>query len=76
MRVNKIKEVIKENPKTRLFIQFSIIRAIYGFSVLGFAYFLTEILNIDFEIRTILVPIAFLMLTNRVIKYYQNKKNY
>ena len=75
MRVNKIKEVIKENPKTRLFIQFSIIRAIYGFSVLGFAYLLTEILNIDFEIRTILVPIAFLMLTNRVIKYYQNKKN-
>ncbi len=75
MRVNKIKEVIKENPKTRLFIQFSIIRAIYGFSVLGFAYLLTEILNIDFEIRTILVPIAFLMLTNRLIKYYQNKKN-
>ena len=75
MRINKIKEVIKENPKTRLFIQFSIIRAIYGFSVLGFAYLLTEILNIDFEIRTILVPIAFLMLTNRVIKYYQNKKN-
>ena len=75
MRVNKIKEVIKENPKTRLFIQFSIIRAIYGFSVLGFAYFFTEILNIDFEIRTILVPIAFLMLTNRLIKYYQNKKN-
>ena len=75
MRINKIKEVIKENPKTRLFIQFSIIRAIYGFSVLGFAYLLTEILNIDFEIRTILVPIAFLMLTNRLIKYYQNKKN-
>ena len=75
MRVNKITEVIKENPKTRLFIQFSIIRAIYGFSVLGFAYLLTEILNIDFEIRTILVPIAFLMLTNRLIKYYQNKKN-
>lgn len=75
MRINKIKEVIKENPKTRLFIQFSIIRAIYGFSVLGFAYFFTEILNIDFEIRTILVPIAFLMLTNRLIKYYQNKKN-
>ncbi|RZP25902.1 MAG: hypothetical protein EVA28_00645 [Candidatus Actinomarinales bacterium] len=75
MRVNKIREVIKENPKTRLFIQFSIIRAIYGFSVLGFAYLLTEILNIDFEIRTILVPIAFLMLTNRLIKYYQNKKN-
>ena len=75
MRVNKIKEVIKENPKTRLFIQFSIIRAIYGFSVLGFAYLLTEILNIDFEIRTILVPIAFLMLTNRLIKYYKNKKN-
>ena len=75
MRVNKIKEVIKENPKTRLFIQFSIIRAIYGFSVLGFSYLLTEILNIDFEIRTILVPIAFLMLTNRAIKYYQNKKN-
>ncbi len=75
MRINKIKEVIKENPRTRLFIQFSIIRAIYGFSVLGFAYFFTEILNIDFEIRTILVPIAFLMLTNRLIKYYQNKKN-
>jgi len=75
VRINKIKEVIKENPKTRLFIQFSIIRAIYGFSVLGFAYFFTEILNIDFEIRTILVPIAFLMLTNRLIKYYQNKKN-
>ena len=75
MRINKIKEVIKENPKTRLFIQFSIIRAVYGFSVLGFAYFFTEILNIDFEIRTILVPIAFLMLTNRLIKYYQNKKN-
>ncbi len=75
MRINKIKEVIKENPKTRLFIQFSIIRAIYGFSVLGFAYFFTEILNIDFEIRTILLPIAFLMLTNRLIKYYQNKKN-
>ncbi len=75
MRINKIMEVIKENPRTRLFIQFSIIRAIYGFSVLGFAYFFTEILNIDFEIRTILVPIAFLMLTNRLIKYYQNKKN-
>lgn len=75
MRINKIKEVIKENPKTRLFIQFSIIRAIYGFSVLGFAYFFTEVLNIDFEIRTILLPIAFLMLTNRLIKYYQNKKN-
>lgn len=75
MRINKIKEVIKESPKTRLFIQFSIIRAIYGFSVLGFAYFFTEILNIDFEIRTILLPIAFLMLTNRLIKYYQNKKN-
>tara|TARA_B100000929_G_C15461547_1_gene404682 strand:- start:49 stop:276 length:228 start_codon:yes stop_codon:yes gene_type:complete len=75
VRINKIKEVIKENPRTRLFIQFSIIRAIYGFSVLGFAYFFTEILNIDFEIRTILVPIAFLMLTNRLIKYYQNKKN-
>jgi len=75
VRINKIKEVIKENPKTRLFIQFSIIRAIYGFSVLGFAYFFTEILNIDFEIRTILLPIAFLMLTNRLIKYYQNKKN-
>lgn len=75
MRINKIKEVIKENPKTRLFIQFSIIRAIYGFSVLAFAYFFTDILNIDFEIRTILLPIAFLMLTNRLIKYYQNKKN-
>jgi len=75
VRINKIKEGIKENPRTRLFIQFSIIRAIYGFSVLGFAYFFTEILNIDFEIRTILVPIAFLMLTNRLIKYYQNKKN-
>ena len=74
MRINKIKEVIKENPKTRLFIQFSIIRAIYGFSVLGLSYFLTKILNVDFEIRTILAPIAFLMLTNRLIKYYQNKK--
>lgn len=74
MRSNKIKEVIKENPKTSLFIQFCIIRAIYGFSVLGFSYLLTKILYVDFEIRTILFPIAFLTLTNRVIKYYQNKK--
>jgi hypothetical protein len=75
VRINKIKEVIKENPKTRLFIQFSIVRAIYGFFVLGLGYFLTEILNIDFDIRKILFPVALLALTNRLIKYYQNKKN-
>ena len=75
MKIKKIKDSLKDNPKTRLFIQFSIIRAIYGFSVLGLSYFLTKILYVDFEIRIILVPIAFLMLTNRLIKYYQNKKN-
>ena len=75
MKIKKIKDLLKDNPKTRLFIQFSIIRSIYGFSVLGLSYFLTKILYVDFEIRIILVPIAFLMITNWLIKYYQNKKN-
>ena len=51
MKKIKAKDLFNNKSKIKPFIEFSVIRAIYGFSVLGLGYLITEILNIDFNIR-------------------------
>lgn len=73
MKVKKIKYLTRSNPKLKAFIDFSIIRAIYGFSIVGLGYLITEVFDFEFNLRTVLLPIAIIAFSNRLIKYYRNK---
>ena len=73
MKVKKIQYQIKSNPKFKAFIDFSIIRAIYGFSIVGLSYLITEVFSLEFDLRTVLLPIAIIAFSNRLIKHYRNK---
>ena len=56
----------------KAFIDFSIIRAVYGFSIVGLGYLITEVLDLEFNLRTVLLPIAIIAFSNRLFKYYRN----
>tara|TARA_B100000131_G_scaffold161361_1_gene156168 strand:+ start:11261 stop:11491 length:231 start_codon:yes stop_codon:yes gene_type:complete len=71
--VKKLQSLIKSNPKLKAFIDFSIIRAVYGFSIVGLGYLITEVLNLEFNLRTILLPVAIIAFSNRLFKFYKNK---
>ena len=71
--MKKLQSLIKGNPKLKAFIDFSIIRALYGFSIVGLGYLITEVLNLEFNLRTILLPVAIIAFSNRLLRYYRNK---
>ncbi len=61
--------LFQKYPKLKYLLWFSVVRAIYGFIVLGLGYLVTETLGIDFDIKVILLPIALFLLTKRVLRY-------
>ncbi len=70
--MRKLQSLIRRNPKLKAFIDFSIIRAVYGFSIVGLGYLITEVLDLEFNLRTVLLPIAIIAFSNRLFKYYRN----
>ena len=73
--MKKLQSLIRNNPKLKAFIDFSIIRAVYGFSIVGLGYLITEVLDLEFNLRTVLLPIAIIAFSNRLFKHYRNKNN-
>ena len=71
--MKKLQSLIKSNPKLKAFIDFSIIRAVYGFSIVGLGYLITEVLNLEFNLRAMLLPVAIIAFSNRLFKFYKNK---
>ena len=61
--------LFQKYTKLKYLLWFSVVRAIYGFIVLGLGYLVTETLGIDFDIKVILLPIALFLLTKRVLRY-------
>ena len=56
--MKKLQSLIRNNPKLKAFIDFSIIRAVYGFSIVGLGYLITEVLDLEFNLWTVVVHIA------------------
>ena len=49
--MRKLQSLIRRNPKLKAFIDFSIIRAVYGFSIVGLGYLITEVLDLEFNLE-------------------------